>query len=144
MIVTTMPPSSRRSRMAAATVASSKISYPGGDPAVGPQDDRAALVAARDDLEEAAGCLGRQRQVAELVANHGQPLEEARVGEVVALCFFERWRELLGGCLQAQVGEVRVQLLVDAARSPSCIRLTETAHCSEHADVVARCHEHAR
>jgi hypothetical protein len=40
---------------------------PGGDAAVGGEDDRAVLIAAGDDLEEVAGGLGRERQVAELV-----------------------------------------------------------------------------
>jgi hypothetical protein len=37
--------------------------WPLGDVAVGGQDDRAVLVAARDDLEEVAGGLVGQRQV---------------------------------------------------------------------------------
>ena len=34
---------------------------PGGDAAVGGEDDRAVFVAAGDDLEEVAGCFGRER-----------------------------------------------------------------------------------
>ncbi len=40
---------------------------PGRDVAVGGQDDRAVLLAARDDLEEVRGGFAGHRQVAELV-----------------------------------------------------------------------------
>ena len=51
---------------------------PGGDAAVGGEDDRAVFVAAADDLEEVACCFGRQRQVAEFVDDQeGGPVPEA-------------------------------------------------------------------
>jgi hypothetical protein len=43
-----------------------------------------------------------------------QPLEEARVGGLVALGVLERAGELLGRGTEAQVGEMGAQLLVDA------------------------------
>jgi hypothetical protein len=51
----------RWSRIAAATVVSSKIAPQCGDVAVGGEDDRAVLVAAGDDLEEVRGGFGGHR-----------------------------------------------------------------------------------
>src|SRR5581483_5308463 len=54
---------------------------PGADPAVGVQDDRAALVALRDHLEQRVGVFGGHGQVAELVDDqHGRPVEEPHGG----------------------------------------------------------------
>ena len=50
---------------------------PAGDAAVG-GEDRAVLVAAGDDLEEVAGGLGGERQVAQLVALCGYPHSATR------------------------------------------------------------------
>src|SRR5581483_11364961 len=62
---------------------------------------------AQPPLEPAA--LGR------LDLDREQPFEETRVGGLALLGLLQCCGELLGGRLQAQVGEVRAQLLVDAA-----------------------------
>ena len=90
---------------------------PVGDVAVGGQDDRAVLVAARDDLEEVAGGLVGHRQVAELVddqlrgsVEHNGGIRFRAGGTSVSL---RNFTYTIGrrSTLSAQVGSSRLTIL---------------------------------
>jgi hypothetical protein len=114
--------------MAAATVLSSKISPQLAMPRVGGQDDRAVLVAARDDLEEMGGGFAGHRQVAQLVDHQKlrsvpeahrrlpAPLERGAAGACDEVCG-GRVVDAVAGVHGLQAERDREHRLADAGRA---------------------------